>query len=84
MDFITNFGMILFTVVWEQTSTEDCWYKCGSKGGLCEKECGANGHCCHRGYDDCPKEAGDASPKHHTCVRKASPGEDISVPVVPL
>merc|ERR1719309_849072 len=44
--------------VWEQTSTNDCWYKCGNKGGLCEKECGANGHCCHRGYDDCPKEAG--------------------------
>ena len=83
MDFITNFGVILFTV-WEQISTDDCWYKCGSKGGLCEKECGANGHCCHRGFDDCPKEAGDASPKHHTCVRKEAQGEDISVVVVPL
>merc|ERR1719309_490370 len=62
--------------VWEQTSTDDCWFKCGSKGGLCEKECGANGHCCYQGADDCPNEAANASPKHHTCVRKVSPDCD--------
>merc|ERR1719309_1083992 len=53
---------------WKQNSTTDCWYKCGKKGGLCENFCGPSGHCCRKGYDDCPAAAGDASPKHHTCV----------------
>ena len=55
---------------WVQIDTADCWYKCGNKGGLCEDGCGSNGYCCKKGLDDCPSEAGEVSPIHHTCVRK--------------
>ena len=57
---------------WTQVSDSDCYGACGKKGGLCEKYCGVGGYCCRKGYRDCPKLAGDASPKHHTCVNAES------------
>ena len=62
---------------WVQISTADCWYKCGNKGGLCEDGCGSNGYCCKKGLDDCPSEAGEVSPIHHTCVRKLDSRENF-------
>jgi len=53
---------------WQQTNDADCWYKCGSKGGLCEDVCGPKGYCCRKGYDDCPVLAANVSPIRHTCV----------------
>ena len=62
---------------WVQISTDDCWSKCGKKGGLCDDGCGSNGYCCRKGFDDCPREAGEVSPIHHTCVKKT--GKEISL-----
>ena len=58
---------------WVQINTDDCWYKCGNKGGLCEDVCSSNGYCCRKGFDDCPSEAEqyrEVSPIRHTCVKK--------------
>ena len=57
---------------WVQISTDNCWTRCGAKGGLCEDVCGSNGFCCRKGYNDCTSEAGDVSPIDHTCVRKTA------------
>jgi len=41
---------------------QDCWYKCGNKGGSCQF-CGQGGYCCRNTYGyngnngDCPIEA---------------------------
>jgi len=56
---------------WVQIGTDNCWTKCGSKGGPCEDFCGSGGFCCRQGYGDCPSEAGDVSPILHTCVKKS-------------
>jgi len=56
-----------------QLKTDDCWYKCGNKGGSCPSFCGKGGFCCHKGKDDCPAEMAVVSPKHHTCVGPVEP-----------
>ena len=67
---------MLYLGGWTQVSDVDCWYGCGAKGGLCETFCGIGRYCCRKGYRDCPKLAGDASPKYHTCVKETS-GKEI-------
>merc|ERR1712048_116762 len=58
-----------------KNSGEDCWYKCGKKGGRCDV-CGPLGYCCRNGWSDCPaKMAALVHGSHHSCVsckRKAA------------
>ena len=56
---------------------EDCWYKCGLKGGSCDycNEGSQKGYCCRKdgqgGNGDCPTHATDSiSAAHHVCVNR--------------
>jgi len=60
-----------------QKAGEDCWPKCGGKGGRCNA-CGPLGYCCRKGYTDCPAKMASilAHGSHHSCVSCHRKGKD--------
>ena len=36
--------------IWKRKSSENCWWKCGEKGGRCDVFCGQGNFCCSKLY----------------------------------
>jgi len=56
---------------------EDCWYRCGEKGGNCPEACGVGKACCKTGFPSDPPVCAGAVmssrfSRHHECVTPAT------------